>query len=330
MRRLARGSAIAVAVAASLVVGMTGPAQADEGQQELASTLDALEAATASVDAVTGTDVVDVARDTTAGGDTAAVARTAAGIVDMPVTTDGEVSIGTGADAVEIGLPDAGVPASASVDAASDTVVYSDPEQPADLAVQATEQGARALITIKDATAPRSYTFPIDGPEGSRLVSAAEYAMGAEGGSEEVSLDTGEVYLVAADGVSVLASFDAPWATDANGVAVPTHYELDGRDLTQVIDFTEDSAFPIVADPSFWKILACTAAVLAFIGGNMIFVAKIIRIKKYINALGGARRAVELMLKGSNWEERFKYGGQALVNLAGELAGVGSVHAACF
>lgn len=52
------------------------------------------------------------------------------------------------------------------------------------------------------------------------------------------------------DGVMVSGLYD-PWAVDANGVSVPTRYEVNGSTLTQVVDHREGSyTYPIVADPS--------------------------------------------------------------------------------
>lgn len=45
-----------------------------------------------------------------------------------------------------------------------------------------------------------------------------------------------------------------PWATDANGQSIPTHYETDGTSLTQVIEHNSvaNVAYPVVADPIYW------------------------------------------------------------------------------
>lgn len=43
-----------------------------------------------------------------------------------------------------------------------------------------------------------------------------------------------------------------PWAIDANGEEVPTHFELTGSSLTQVIDHSA-AAYPVVADPYMGK-----------------------------------------------------------------------------
>ncbi|PCR98747.1 hypothetical protein [Lactococcus fujiensis] len=44
---------------------------------------------------------------------------------------------------------------------------------------------------------------------------------------------------------------EAPWAKDANGNSVSTHYIISGNTLTQVIDFDKDNFVPIVADPNW-------------------------------------------------------------------------------
>lgn len=45
---------------------------------------------------------------------------------------------------------------------------------------------------------------------------------------------------------------DVPWAVDAQGKSVPTHYEVNGNVLTQVIEHNAgDYVYPITADPSW-------------------------------------------------------------------------------
>lgn len=54
---------------------------------------------------------------------------------------------------------------------------------------------------------------------------------------------------------SVVASFDAPWAVDAEGRALPTAYRVQGGNLVQDVN-ARGAAFPVAADPSFglgWK-----------------------------------------------------------------------------
>lgn len=45
----------------------------------------------------------------------------------------------------------------------------------------------------------------------------------------------------------------APWAYDANSKTVPTHYEVNGTKLTQIIEHKNGGfAYGITADP-FWS-----------------------------------------------------------------------------
>lgn len=50
--------------------------------------------------------------------------------------------------------------------------------------------------------------------------------------------------------------------------------------MIQVVDFDENTAFPVVADLSWWQITKCVAAVGAVIVGTIFSVAKIAKIKK--------------------------------------------------
>lgn len=79
----------------------------------------------------------------------------------------------------------------------------------------------------------------------------------------------------------------------------------------------------------FVETLKCAGAIAAFIASNAIAAAKIIRIKKYIEALGGVKEAAELLLKASTTAERLKEGGEALALLAGEILGFSLISNNC-
>lgn len=142
-------------------------------------------------------------------------------------------------------------------------------------------------------------------------------------------MDTGEVFVVDSQ-KRVTSAFDAAWAKDANGRPVPTRYRIEGSTLVQVVDFTPGTAFPVVADPGWWKVVGCAAAITWLIGSNLLAVAKLIKIKKYIQALGGVKAPARLVVGATTWEERMRVGGSALVGLAAELVGVAGVKSACF
>lgn len=76
-----------------------------------------------------------------------------------------------------------------------------------------------------------------------------------------------------------IGTIEAPWAVDAKGQPVGTAYSIDGNTLVQTVEIQADTAFPVVADPSFswWveKGTKCALGIgtLAFFGYGKIAVA---------------------------------------------------------
>ncbi|MDP9800831.1 hypothetical protein J2S49_000907 [Arcanobacterium wilhelmae] len=119
---------------------------------------------------------------------------------------------------------------------------------------------------------------------------------------------------------SLLGMIDKPWGVDARGVDIPTHYELSGNLLTQVVITDEKTQFPVVADPSWtWWLkesAKCSGAVatLGLLGWaktaiSVAKLAKMMRAAKTNSALG---RAYKVWLRmGKNDKARFAalYGG---------------------
>ncbi|CAM3133788.1 hypothetical protein [Sporolactobacillus spathodeae] len=196
------------------------------------------------------------------------------------------------------------------------TVVYDNSDNDFGLAVQPTVDGVKTLITIKDNESPKSYDFTMDLPEGNKLVTSADY-LGAQN-------DTGEVYVVDSDNI-VTGIFRPAWAKDANGNFIPTHYEVHGNTITQIIDTNANTVYPVVADPNWGKIAACSAAIAWFIGSNLFAAAKIIKAKKYIKELGGLWEASKLLTRATSWEEKLRIGGNAFKSLAATITGVGGL-----
>lgn len=174
------------------------------------------------------------------------------------------------------------------------TVVY-DCEEDVSISVQPlTEQvgneqldSVRALISISKGTAPHEYEFVFDLQNGEKLVSAKEY-LGDE-------YDTGEVYVVDSDN-RIVSVVDPAWAKDVNGNAISTHYEVRANSLVQIVDFNENTAFPVVADPTAWQVTKCAGAIAWVIGSTVFAVAKIAKIKKYIKALGGVKKSASKLI----------------------------------
>jgi len=155
-----------------------------------------------------------------------------AGDIAVTVPSDAEDGIDLflpGPDDFTIGLPFAGEAALASTDAG---ISFDNGNGSSTVPLVKDDGVVQLLTTIADADAPTSYSYPLDLPDGAVLT------LTSDGGAEVIN----------GNGV-VIATVDAPWAVDANGNAVATHYEVSGDTLTQVVAFTTTTAFPVVADP---------------------------------------------------------------------------------
>lgn len=127
-------------------------------------------------------------------------------------------------------LPDEVASAHGAV-ATDGTEVYLDQNGQIDVAVQVMEDGlTRVQAVMKSADAPSSQSYAI--PEG----------------FEPVVGEDGSILLLGLEG---LIEVGEPWARDANGNAIDTHYEvLDGA-IVQQVDADDTTVFPVVADPTW-------------------------------------------------------------------------------
>lgn len=126
------------------------------------------------------------------------------------------------------------VPAGAITNIAEGTIVKG--EGQSDIVFQNVGGGSyRASIHINSPSDPERYEFNVKGA--SRLLKQFD-------GSVQAFNDEGEL----------VTEIETPWAKDANGKDVPTHYEIDGDRLTliQVIEHRVGGyVYAIVADPSW-------------------------------------------------------------------------------
>lgn len=215
--------------------------------------------------------------------------------------------------------------------------VHTDIAPSTDIVTRATNDGAQLVAILADEIAPNDISFDLQLPAGSTLepqpdgsisvsrpVKVEVPAMG-----EENRLDT-EISAVigsSEDPESLsatqwqrleeiaparmqtrieseqIATIVAPWAVDAQGFALSTHYKVDGSTVTQVVETNEATTFPVTADPSWvwWTVTAVQCAVgvggLLFAGAKLLgVVAKMSKIIKASTAvaslaqkLGGPR-----------------------------------------
>ncbi|WP_102509495.1 hypothetical protein [Sanguibacter massiliensis] len=159
-----------------------------------------------------------------------------AGEVVVPADP-GDSIVLSGGDATDVPALSIALPAEVEVESGvvSDdgTVVYESVDGGVDVAVQVMEDSSvRVMTVIPDANAPREYTYDLGLPAD---------AVVTEG-------DDGSMLFTTPDG-DFLGGVAAPWAKDANGVDIPTRYRVDGSSLVQEVDFTDETVFPVVADP---------------------------------------------------------------------------------
>ena len=155
------------------------------------------------------------------------------------------------------------LPATGTASDAETTALFDGAARDTQVGVHPTRDGFRALVRIDSEDAPERYDF---------VVGAHAASLRAE--------DDGPVTVRNANGHAI-GYVESPWARDARGAAIASRFEVDGLTLTQVVAHRGAGyAYPLVADPFWsdaWKVVKCTAAVGAFIAGNLLLVTKVRR-----------------------------------------------------
>ncbi len=97
------------------------------------------------------------------------------------------------------------------------------------------ESSTQILININSPLAPRVYEFHVDKVAGIEPI------------------HDGSLYRLFDSEGSTVSWLLEPWAYDASGKSIPTHFEFSGGKLYQFVDFhPEQNVFPIIADPYLW------------------------------------------------------------------------------
>lgn len=94
------------------------------------------------------------------------------------------------------------------------------------------DDGSLQIVSVSEEGDPLQFSYDFDVPSGASLHPI-------EGGGIVIGQD-------ASDPIAYVA---AAWAVDATGASVATEYVIDGTTLTQLIHPTEDTKFPVIADP---------------------------------------------------------------------------------
>ncbi|WP_405656964.1 DNRLRE domain-containing protein [Streptomyces sp. RK9] len=209
-------------------------------------------------------DAADVTAATTSDSTHAAIATSEGNTVRLPRSGEDAISVKSdGRGDLGITLPTA-QPRGVNVNG---NVVYHNPDSPVDTVAQPSTEGAASIFqVIKNAKAPREYTTSLKLPAGASLSTLENNRILISSGTGDDTVTHGVI--------------EAPWATDANGNAVPTAYRIEGSKLVQTVDFDSKTAFPVVADPKIsfgwgvylaargmeWKVWSSTIVTAGYIG----------------------------------------------------------------
>ena len=209
MKKLTSALSGALAISLALTAGLAGVARAADNQAD-----DPI----AAIEAV----VPNVLDNVSEAGEVA---------VELPADSAETLAFESNGVSVGIGLPNSEEAAPAVLEDAG-IVSYDNGDGSTTVPLVKADGAVQITTVIEGATAPIRYEYPLDLPDHAR-----------------VALDpAGDVSIVGADG-SWIAGIAAPWAKDASGADVPTHFELSGTTLTQVVEHSDGFEYPVVADP---------------------------------------------------------------------------------
>ena len=225
-------SALAVTDSIVMVMCAALPAAASAEDQDTSEELHVLQTVT---DSATDSDTahqevlsdladpaeVDTGRDGSVSLETGNAKTVIPAVSDEPIVLDD----------VKIGMPSPAV--AAESERVDDSIVSFDNEDGSSTVPVLKSDGSVQITTIIDDTsAPSVYEYDLALPDGA-TINIDETGF--------VTASTGDKFVV---GVA------PAWAVDATGLEVPTHYELEGTTLRQVVDHhAGDFTYPIVADP---------------------------------------------------------------------------------
>ena len=270
----------------------------------------------------------------------------------------------------------------AAVGVSGGTVVHEDIASSTDLVTRAVPGGVQLVAVLADRRAPSRIPFRLDLPAGWTLralpggsvqvvsgptepsagptrgglsADARPGGMGQPGPSRDGRARAGAGAAGPGRGERdhPVAVITAPWALDAMGVAVPTHFEVHGHDVVQVVEIGRATVFPVTADPNVlwwaWTAAECAATLAPFVlGGATVVASRLARIQRYIDSskrlqkglknLGGLRgllKATRNAALGVARGSLYRYltrkevlalsaMGAGFMNLLGDLLGIGS------
>ena len=149
--------------------------------------------------------------------------------VTVPARADQAVQVHGASASASIGIrPEL----SGSLDSITDSTTTLVRDSARSVVIQSGPHSVSLMSVLADASSPTSTTFDLALPAHDTLL-----------------LDPLGGVIVENNGRAV-GRFNAPWAVDADGRALPTSYTVTGNTITQTVD-TTGAVFPVVADPHY-------------------------------------------------------------------------------
>lgn len=159
-----------------------------------------------------------------------AIKTTQQGIsISVPNDPSSKMTIAGRNGKVSVGLPFSGS-ASKAASSHAGTVAFDNKNGSSTTPIVRKDGSVQINTVINGARAPKRYAYKMQVPEGAKIQRVGS----------SVLVTKGE---------KMVAGIAPAWAKDAKGKSVPTHYELKGNTVTQVVDHGSQYAYPIVADP---------------------------------------------------------------------------------
>jgi hypothetical protein len=166
----------------------------------------------------------------------------------VPVDASGEVDVRVSDEVgFAVGLP-AEADTAAGVIADNGSTVYLGVGDSADVSVETFDHGVRISTVIAASDTDSVFTYPLEEGVTSELNADQTVSLFKE--VEAADPETGETVVAQIE----IAVVETPWAVDASGTTIPTHYELTDDAIVQVVDRSGDIDYPVVADPTFTQI----------------------------------------------------------------------------
>ena len=104
--------------------------------------------------------------------------------------------------------------------------------------------GFQVAQTLSGPNAPSSFSYKLSLPNGYQPV-----AKDNGFGSTIIALTSAKKGATP-DATNTIGFINPAWAVDANGASVPTSYAISGKTVTQTVDTSQVTSWPVVADPT--------------------------------------------------------------------------------